>query len=243
MLTKVFRREFIPGTTGSPGVEGGWVCHTPGGGGQWVHECESRQHVLKANTGIEIPPGATVTYHVNDDGDVVATITTCYSKWVPNPDAPDPVCVYVEPVAPVPSVPPRWEVSPIVGWDAGANSVQVIEGDCELAWTMEMVVGAYVGLTEDREAVPAPERIAHGFMFHQRAGVPYFRVVEYGEARSNDMPYSPGDEFVVRRARDVVSYLHDGDVIHSSIAHFDGPASAACSLYASGDVVPSVPTA
>lgn len=238
MLTKVFHREFIPGTPGSPGVEGGWVCHTPGGGGQWVYECESRQHVLEANTGIEIPPGATVTYHVNDDGDVVATVTTCYSKWVPNPDAPDPVCVYVEPVDPVPSVPSRWEVSPIVGWDAGANSVQVIEGDCEVVWTMMAVAGVHVGLTGDRESVPDIERIEHGFMFHLRGGVPHFRVVEGGQARSGDLQYEPGDEFVIRRAGGTASYLHNGDVVRSTLARFDGPASVASALYASGDMIP-----
>lgn len=238
MLTKVFRREFIPGTPGSPGVEGGWVCHTPGGGGQWVYECESRQHVLKANTGIEIPPGATVTYHVNDDGDVVATITTCYSKWVPNPDAPDPVCVYVEPVAPVPSVPPRWEVSPIVGWDAGANSVQVIEGDCEAKWTMGMVVGAHIGLTDDREDVTSPERLSHAFYFHQRAGVPQFRVVESGSARSNDRPYTSGDEFAIRRARGVVSYWYNGEKLQDSFETSEGEVSVGCAIYMSGDVLP-----
>lgn len=239
MLSKDFHREVIPGVPGTPGVAGGWYCHTPGGGGQWGYQCTSRTEILQANTGIAIPPGSTVTYDVNEDGEVVATITTCYSSWIPDPDPPEPVCQYIEPVDPVAAVPSRVLVEPVVGWDAGANSVTTIAGDCEVVWTMELVAGAYVGLTEDREAVPAPDRIAHGFMFHQRAGVCFFRVVEYGVARSGDIQYFPGDEFAVRRARGFVYYRHNDEELRATEAQFDGEASVASALYASGDRVPT----
>jgi hypothetical protein len=261
VLTKDFQRVFIPGRPGSPEVPGRpetTVCYDPPQG-EWVQKVSTVYFDPSESTRMQLPgsvsgpfgpvvltadyynPYTGTTYRA---GTSAMYVLVTYSEWVPFDNPGDPICTTypaVEYQPAVPAVPARWETRPNIGWDAGANSVQVIEGDCELAWTMEMVVGAYVGLTEEREAVPDPERIAHGFMFHQRAGVPYFRVVEYGEARSNDVRYYPGDEFVVRRARDTVSYLHAGDVIHSSTAHFDGPASAACSLYASGDVVPTGP--
>lgn len=251
MLTKNFRRIFrprIPGRPEIPAREEQRVCY-PQQGGSWQFVCR-RIEIPDANTGIQIPPGGELIV-VRDPNGAIDPLTgqvkvidiyiqVCASEWVPSSGG-EPVCVTypaVEYQPAVPEVPARWDIETILGWDAGANSTDIIEGDCEVTWTMGVVAGVYVGLTEEREAVPDPGRIAHGLMFHLLGSRPHFRVVEYGEARSSDRPYSHGDEFRIRRVRDKVAWLHNGDEIHSSLAHFMGPASVGCSLYASGDMIP-----
>lgn len=251
MLTKAFARAFIPAVIGSPEIPARpeyTVCQPPAGG-SWQTVCERIE--IPRNGGIVIPPGGRVVTVYDPTGAIDPLtgqvkvidvyIEVCASQWVPAP-AGDPVCTTypAQPYVPeVPDRPARWEISPVVGWDAGANSVITHDADCELKWTMNRVVGAYVGLTEAREEVPAYDRLTHAFYFHQRSGVPYFRITELGQARSHDTQYAPGDEFAVRRVGTFVTYWHNGTKVQDSPRPSTGEVSAGCALYASGDALPS----
>ena len=250
MLRKDFQREFFPGTPGQAEVVAQpelTVCQ-PQGGGSWQVVC-SRVEIPR-NGGIVIPPGGRVVTVYDPNGEldpltgqvkvIDVYLEVCVSQWVPEPNSGEPVCV-TYPAIPyqpaVPAVPARYETRPVIGWDAGANSVVTHAGDCEVVWTMGLVAGVYLGLTDDREAIASRARIAHGLFFFQRAGAPFFRIVEGGAARSGDIAYAPGDAFAVRRARGVVSYRHNGDALRTVEAAFTGTASVGCALYASGDSI------
>lgn len=258
MLTKDFQRVFIPGRPGSPEVPGRpetTVCYDPPQG-EWVQKVSTVYFDPSESTRMQLPgsvsgpfgpvvltadyynPYTGTTYRA---GTSVMYVLVTYSEWVPYSNPGDPICTTypaVEYQPAVPAVPARWETRPNIGWDAGANSVQTHSGDCEAKWTMGMVVGAHIGLTDDREDVTSPERLSHAFYFHQRAGVPQFRVVESGSARSSDRPYTPGDEFAIRRARGVVSYWYNGEKLQDSFETSEGEVSVGCAIYMSGDVLP-----
>ncbi|HRO59336.1 MAG TPA: hypothetical protein PK177_09260 [Burkholderiaceae bacterium] len=260
MLTKDFRREFIPGTAGSPEVPARpeyTVCPDPPQG-EWVFKTVAVYFYPDEIARIKLPPNTTGPYgpiRIEEQvwnpytrrwypvSAIVMYVLIGYSEWVPFPNPAEPICttypaqVYVPAV---PAVPSRWETSPIIGWDAGANSVVTHDSGCELKWNMQRVVGAYIGLTEDREAVPEVDRLSHAIFFHQRSGTPLFRVVESGTARSNDVAYDVDDEFAIRRNfNGSVSYWRNGEKLQDSLALAGGELSAGCTLYASGDTVPA----
>lgn len=259
MLTKDFQREFIPGRPGRPEVPAQpetTVCYDPPQG-EWVRREEVVYYPLNLDIWRFGFPGSAAgpfgpirlrhAYYNRAlrmwlyETALVWYVIIPYYEWVPYSNPGDPICTTypaVEYQPAVPTVPARWETKPRVGWDAGANSVQTHSGDCEAKWTMGMVVGAYIGLTDDRENVTSPERLTHAFYFHQRAGVPQFRVVESGSARSSDRPYTPGDEFAIRRVRGGVSYWYNGEKLQDSSETSEGEVSVGCAIYMSGDVLP-----
>lgn len=161
---------------------------------------------------------------------------------------PDQVCVTVpaRPPSPgtpeVPATPPSVHVETHLGWDSGANSVQVLEGDVEVRFTMERrVIGAVIGFAFDRDAVPEPSRIAYGFQFvfdpHPAGGV---FVVEAGSRKTLIRACAPGVEYSIRRSGGEVRYYIADELVYASrVPAGSGPISVASSLYASGDALPA----
>lgn len=253
MLTKNFERVFVPGIPGSPAVPARpayTVCTNPPNG-EWVWQCSTYYIPYQQGQGFsaKVPPGAIVTLVTLSPplpagvpaAGVWWRVFFCQSVWVPLPKPPAPVCTTypAQPFVPaVPHVPARVDVNPIIGWNAGANSVVAHDGDCEAKWTMGTVVGAYIGLTDERDEVPGVDRLTHALYFYQRTGHPCYRVVESGQARSTEFAYAPGDEFAIRRVREVVSYWRNDEKLQDSLTASIGEVSVGCSLYVSGDAVP-----
>lgn len=237
MLRKLFQYQFVPGREEIPADPGGYYCYTPPGDGYWETRCSNVE--LPINGSVPVPAGATLTVVRNDKGEVIRVYcTVCASVWVQTGAAKPPVCSYVPPRAYQPASPPRIDVTATTGWDSGANSGVAQGGNCEAVLTMGLVVGAYVGFTQNLDDVAAINRYSHALYFHQRAGRPVFRIVEEGEARSPDMDYSSIDVFTIRRVAGIVSYWQNDTNILDSTLTSDGDINVGSALYVSGDMIP-----
>lgn len=159
----------------------------------------------------------------------------------------DPVtgCIICPDIPPTPPVPGGINYITILGWNAGANSVDELDGDIEMVTYMSMSdTGAVVGFKQGRGGIGIPELITHGFVFQRGIdGLDLFGIVENGTTimssltRESDL----GDVFWITRLGGVVSYY-----VNSSVPGFDsplyvstlrsvGPCVVGGCLYASGD--------
>lgn len=126
------------------------------------------------------------------------------------------------------------------GWNAGANSVDQLDGDVELVFTQPPATGVVIGFTQSRDDPADRDRITHGFYFHRNlAGSPVAQVIESGVTKSDELPHTSSIEWRVQRAGGVVRYLADGEVVCQSLIPSDGELSVGCALYASTDAVES----
>ena len=243
MLTKLPARTFVPGTPGNPGRPEQTVCTPASGGatGSWVTKCTTINVFIGWNNG-----PATWDNPGPFPKAVYIPQTTCRTEWVPAPGRPAPppapVCTTYPAVPAVQAIPPRVEVTPIFDWNAGANSADEIEGDARVVFTMLQCVAAIVGFTTDREAVGSPDRMSHAFVFTTSpTGQALAQVREGAQVRTAALPYVPDEtEFQIRRIGNAVTYLRDGAILYTSRAPIDaGMLSVGCSVYATGDRVPS----
>ena len=238
MLRKKFQRVTTPGQPEVPADPGGYYCYSPPPTGYWETRCSTV--TIYPNTGVPVPAGVTNIVYVKDEfGNLIKIVATiCASVFVSTGPSGPPVCTYVPPREYQPAIPYRVEQRPTVGWDAGANSVQERAADCELRWTMGLVVGVYVGFPINMEIVELIERYSHSIYFHQKSGRPMFRIIEQGEARGFDTEYTPGDEFAIRRVNERVSYWRNGEKLQDSTITRGSELFGGSSLYVSGDMIP-----
>ena len=141
-------------------------------------------------------------------------------------------------IAPIPD---RYEPEPIRAWDAGANSVDELDGDVSLRFDTSNAVGVVLGLTQDRdlEDIGTLARITHGFYFHTTAaGQPVFQIIEAGKTVTPVAPHDAAEEFEVRRVQGVVLYFKDAVKLYQSRVPSTGMVSAGSALYATGDTTP-----
>lgn len=127
---------------------------------------------------------------------------------------------------------------PVLGWNAGANSIKQLDGGLRAAFTMPTdVAGVVIGLRSGRSAQTRPELIEHGFYMQSIGGVGSFTIMESGKRIGANRPYTAATVFTVRRADGRVTYLVDGLPIHTSAARSTGVKLLNTCLYASGDSV------
>lgn len=138
-------------------------------------------------------------------------------------------------VAPTPA---RYESVTIREWNAGANSVDELDGDVSLRFDTARAEGTVIGFTQNRdiEAVGTIERITHGFYFHYTAsGASVYRVIESGKSVTAPAPHVPTHTFEVRRVGTTVFYFVEGVEVYRSRVPSSGALSVGSALYASGD--------
>lgn len=160
----------------------------------------------------------------------------------PIPTAPQPdTCVTYPAIPGVPAVPSSIRVTPVREWNAGANSVDELDGDVSLRFETAHAIGVVLGLTQNRdiEAVGSIERITHGIYFHATASGQFvYRVMESGKLVTPAAQHVASDEFEVRRVGTAVLYFRNGEQFYQSRTSSSGTVSAASALYASGDTAP-----
>jgi hypothetical protein len=148
------------------------------------------------------------------------------------------VCVTVPAIAEVPAVATRIEHRAVFAWDAGANSIEEIPGDCYIRMTMPLVVGVVCGLVTDRSAVEDFTRITHGWSFTTDArGLPRFDVIEAGATLGLAGEYDASTVFEIRRTGATVTYLVDEAPLHVSEVQSHGVAIVGSAIYGSGDSI------
>lgn len=259
MLQKLPVQVFVPGSPAVPAIPyepERTVCGQSPAPGEWRQVCSTiRVYPNAPNNGFVLPPGTEsleygpVMQSFVDDQTGMTTVYyqyvdayVCRSEWVVNGPVPPPVCTTypeVPAVAGVPAVPSRTEVHIDYAWNAGANSIDEIEGDAVLTFDIGRVTGAVLGLTTSAEAVPARERISHGIYFYQSAGgAMRWAIMEGGRQRTAGEAYTETDVWQIRRAGGMVTYLRNDIEVYRSLEQSIGPVRAASTLYASGDRAP-----
>lgn len=139
-----------------------------------------------------------------------------------------------------PYVPTTVEQENLLGWNAGANSIDTVDGSLHAVFGMPLrVVGVVIGLKGARTRQTVPSLIEHGFYFQQAGTLDVFQVIEMGTTRTVPMDRADGDIFEIRRMSGSVRYLYNNDVLYvSTLASFGSKIVNAC-LYSSYDTVPS----
>lgn len=260
MLTKKPRYTYIPGTPGVPAVPAVPAyreCHQVQDG-HYETQAYVARVVIPAGTGLAlavqiglIPSGATIL-SAHDELDpaypgvrfpeqIIVYFSVDAAVWV-NDGPPRTVCTdYPEqPAVPaVPAVPARNEVEPVRAWDSGANSIDMVEGDCRALFTQPRAVGAVIGFTQSRGDVADISRFLAAFYFFQSAGgQPRYQLREGAASVSGAAPYAPNEtEFELRRVGAVTEFRIDGAVVRRTGAP-EGPMSVGCALFATGDTAP-----
>lgn len=148
-------------------------------------------------------------------------------------------CTYIPYVPAAPASPARVETTPRIGWDAGAQSAVSRVGDCQLEFSIDPVVGTYVGLSADSADVTDTSRFRYAFYLHQANYQNQYAVIVDGEQCTAPAPYTAETVFKIRRLGEKVEFRVDDDVVHTDAASTD-PLYAATTIYASGDAVPEL---
>lgn len=156
-------------------------------------------------------------------------------------------CVVIPAAAAVPAVPGYETRTKQFGWDAGARSVDQLDDDVELSFTMETVIGVVVGLSAVDAGAEAGvrEQISHGFFLFTEGGrVNQLQVIESGVRVGSVDTYAADSTFRIQRAGGRVFYSvenSEGKVYfrYASRVPLEGTVEAMSALYASGDFIPN----
>jgi hypothetical protein len=143
---------------------------------------------------------------------------------------------YYEAVAGVQGRDATVNTDPQVGWNAGAHSVAVADGDFLVKFTVPAnVAGVLVGLADPSTGIGAYGTIEHGLRFMQQEGRPW--VVEHGIEQLQPFFEDSSYEISISRVDGVVTY-RKGD-LHSyrSPNRSEGPKVLSAVLYSASDYV------
>lgn len=169
---------------------------------------------------------------------VSALYYTSASVWVDTTNSSNVVCTTYPEQPHVPAQAAYVETVPVAEWNAGANSLDTQDGDCQVTFNMGLVVGVIVGLTTDTSNVADYTRLSHALYFHQDAsGRPVFNVLESGRTARAAEAYSTSDTWAIRRVGTMVSYFRNGQRVMVSQVPSSGTLSVGTALYYSGDSI------
>lgn len=134
------------------------------------------------------------------------------------------------------------ENTPVMGWNAGANSIDEIDGDLHVVTDMPSVVGVIVGLKSGRNGQALPALVEHGFYLWKLGQLDVVQVIERGVVKNTPVPRSLNAQFEIRRTNGRVRYLVSNsiepmDMLSDTVSF--GPKIVNACLYATGDAAPS----
>jgi hypothetical protein len=159
-------------------------------------------------------PTGTKTSYVN--------VTTCY-----------PASPAIAPVIGVPSTPAQLLTDFNIGWNSGAVSVGLIEGDAAFVVNVPTSsVGVVVGLNNNSEGVGYKD-IDYGFYFSNGKAIVY----ESGVAKTASYTNAGTENFSVQRRAGAVSYYRDATLLYTSAVSSYGMLVGDSSLYMGGDSI------
>lgn len=146
----------------------------------------------------------------------------------------------VTPEAPAVAPAPAYvRQTPNTGWNAGANSIDQLDGDVFARFTVPTgVTGLYMGFKGARARQTLPSLITHALYF-ERGLQDQFRVMEHGVAMTAFASRAEADWFEIRRVAGTVTYWCGGKLIYTSLQSSSGPVLVNACLYSSGDAAPS----
>ena len=134
----------------------------------------------------------------------------------------------------VAATPPTYRTDYLDGWNAGADSVQRLDGDVETKFQVDIKAAGAVGFARDGTAVAGHfERLSHALYFTNGT----CQAVESGRLVGAVVPYLPGSEFRITRGAGVVRYYADNALLHESMVPSGGPLQVSAALYRGTDQV------
>lgn len=151
-------------------------------------------------------------------------------------------CLVSPELSAIPRVPARVDQTPVLGWNAGANSITELDGDLHAQWSMPAgTAGVVIGLRSGRERQIVPELVEHGLYFQSVAGADMVQVIESGTPVTELVLRTAEDVYEIRReAGNVTYWIGDTPLYASKVPSLGAKIVNAC-LYASGDAVGEAP--
>lgn len=148
-------------------------------------------------------------------------------------------CLVCPEIPAQPAQPAQVITDPLLGWNAGANSITVLDGDLRVADTLDALpTGIVIGLKASRAGPTAPELITHGLYLYAAAGKCFVEVRESGLRVGTPQALAIGDTFEIRREAGRVSYWLAGVHWMHSARRSTGPVLVNACLYSAGDSLP-----
>lgn len=140
----------------------------------------------------------------------------------------------------VPGTPAVVNVDDRAGWNAGAQSIGVLNGDVHCVFQPAVAVAGAIGFLRDA-ANPVPvASVSHGFYFDNdpATGDKRFSIIENGVRKSAPDSYTTATDFELRRVgAGVVTYKYNGATIYTSIIPLFGATAIGTTLFRAGDGV------
>lgn len=139
-----------------------------------------------------------------------------------------------------PFVPSRVEQRAVLGWNAGANSIDVVDGGLHMVTNMPLgVIGVIVGLKDGREKQTVPSLIEHGWYFQRVGGADLVQPIEHGIPVGSLLTGRTAETlFEIRRVGETITYWRAGVLVYTSARPSAGAKLVNCCLYASNDSAP-----
>lgn len=141
----------------------------------------------------------------------------------------------------VPAVPAVLETDYRIGWNAGADSGDELDGDVHVVFAPAIVGAGAVGFVQSRSDVGDPATLSHAFYFDNdpETGRKRFCVIESGRRTSGYAEYEAGNSFEIKRVGELgqVTYHYDSSLVATSGVPLFDPVRVGTSLYRAGDGV------
>lgn len=149
-------------------------------------------------------------------------------------------CRYYPPEPEILAVPAHYDPVGDRSWNAGANSINALSGNVEVAFDMPKVLGVCIGFVANRNNPTNPDRVLYGIRFGlSETGAAVMHVSEHGQRRTAETTYLPSDDFRIRRIGQTVSYIRNGEVIYvSRRPSLEETLLVGSSLFGFGDAIP-----
>ncbi len=137
------------------------------------------------------------------------------------------------------SAPGTTLATPVKAWDAGANSIEELDGDLYVKYQVPYALGARVGFFQApfRDSTSIAALLA-GFYTYSTAQGMRWSIVDHGRqvVLGNNVS-GPATEFEIRRVGDQVTYYVDGELVWRPPNPLTGMLRVGTVLYGTGDMV------
>ncbi len=148
-------------------------------------------------------------------------------------------CIVCPEVLASPGAPAKTVTSNNPGWNAGANSITVLDGDLHVVDALAAApVDMYFGLKYSRAGVGAPFMLAYAFRIYSLAHTTVYEIWEGPQMRAAAASYTLGATLEIRRVGGIVSYWAAGAQVYQSAVPSSGPLLVSACLYSAGDSLP-----
>ncbi len=148
-------------------------------------------------------------------------------------------CIVCPSTAGSPGSPSYTQTLPNAGWNAGANSIAMLDGDLTVTYAFTAApVDTFVGYSYTRRTVGVPNALAFAIRVYTLGTSTYLQVYEKGVAVGAPSPYTLGNTIEIRRVAARVTYFNNSKPIYTSPTVSFGPMVVSSCLYTAGDSIP-----